>query len=105
MGDPTRIRILLFLNECCCPVAVTDEGDVSPFDGATAGQVCCHLTGEDKITSTVSFHLKVLRDAGMIHMEKRGKYMVSSVNREALATLAAFFANPTEKGPCGPGEN
>ena len=98
MGDPTRVRIVQFLLSCCCPVAVEEDGDVRPFDGATAGQVCCHLCGEEKISSTVSFHLKVLRDAEIIRMEKRGKYMISSVNREALAMLATFFANATGTG-------
>ncbi|RYG24206.1 transcriptional regulator [bacterium] len=91
MGDPTRARIVLFLLDCCCPVAVGEGGEVAPFDGATAGQVCCHLTGEERISSTVSFHLKVLREAGLVTTERRGKYMVCGVNREALAKLAAFF--------------
>jgi ArsR family transcriptional regulator, arsenate/arsenite/antimonite-responsive transcriptional repressor len=91
LGDPTRARIVQFLLNCCSSVAVQEEGSVSPFNGVTAGEVCCHLTGDDKVSSTVSFHLKELRQAGLILMEKQGKYMICSANRDALAKLAAFF--------------
>jgi ArsR family transcriptional regulator len=104
MGDPTRVRIVNFLLNCCCPVAVGESGDAAPDEGATAGQVCCHLTGEEKVSSTISFHLKVLRDAGIIDIEKRGKYMVSRIDRVALAELAEFFVTATGSGKSCPGE-
>lgn len=91
LGDPTRLRIFEFLRSCCCAIAVNDEGDVSPADGPTVGEVCCHLTGGDKITSTVSFHLKELRNAGLINMERRGRHMVCSANPEALEALSKYL--------------
>lgn len=97
LGDPTRLRIFDFLRGCCCPVAVGDEGEVRPMEGPTAGEVCCHVTGADKITSAVSFHLKELRNAGLVRMEKRGKHMVCAVEPAALEALAAYFR------PDGPG--
>ncbi|HEY3266738.1 MAG TPA: metalloregulator ArsR/SmtB family transcription factor [Armatimonadota bacterium] len=92
LGDRTRLRIFRFLCSCCCPVAVEETGDVRPMDGPTAGEVCCQVTGVEKITSTVSFHLKELRQAGLITMEKRGKHVVCGVNRDALSVLKAFWA-------------
>jgi ArsR family transcriptional regulator len=93
LGDPTRLAIFNFLRSCCCPVAVGEEGEVRPVDGPTVGEVCCSVTGSEKITSTVSFHLKELRQAGLITMERRGKNMVCGVERGALARLAAYFTD------------
>ncbi len=91
LGDPTRLRILALLRECCCPVAVEETGEVRPAEEMTAGEVCCRITGADRITSTVSFHLKELRLAGLITVERRGKFMVYGVNRGALEALAAYL--------------
>jgi len=93
LGDPTRLRIFEFLCACCCPVAVGETGDVRPVLGPTVGEVCCQVTGADRITSSVSFHLKELRLAGLITMERRGKNMICGVNRDAAAKLAAYFNN------------
>ena len=90
LGDPTRLRIFEFLCACCCPVAVEDTGEVRRAEGPTAGEVCCSVTGVEKITSTVSFHLKELRQAGLITMERQGKTMVCGINQEALAALRSY---------------
>ena len=100
LGDPTRLRIFEFLRGCCCPVAVEDGGGVRPMQGPTAGEVCCQVTGADKITSAVSFHLKELRNAGLIVMEKRGKHMVCAVDPAALQALCAYFRPPTDDDAC-----
>jgi len=78
LGDPTRLRIFEFLCSCCCPVTVEETGEARTVDGPTAGEVCCRVTGSEQITSTVSFHLKELRLAGLITMERRGKTMICS---------------------------
>jgi ArsR family transcriptional regulator len=97
LGDPTRLRIFQFLRTCCCPVAVEETGAVRPIEGPTVGEVCCSVTGEERITSTVSHHLKELRLAGLITMERRGKNMICGVNRDAVARLAGFL-DEEEKG-------
>lgn len=98
LGDPTRLRIFTFLRACCCPVAVEDDGAVRPVEsnGATVGAVCCHVTGtnEDdnrRALPTISFHLKELRQAGLIVMERRGRNMLCSADPRAVARLAAYF--------------
>ncbi|MCU0316133.1 MAG: helix-turn-helix domain-containing protein [Fimbriimonadaceae bacterium] len=87
LGDPTRARIFGFLCSKSSPIALDDEGNVRPVQGVTVGEVCCHITGSEQFSSTVSFHIKELRLAGLIHAEKNGKFMVCSVRREALDTL------------------
>lgn len=87
LGDPTRLKIFEFLCACCCPVAVEKSGEVRPVIGPTVGEVCCTVTGADRITSTISHHLKELRLAGLITVERRGKNMICGVNREPFAAL------------------
>ena len=100
LGDPTRLAIFNFLRACCGPVAVDEAGDVRPVDGPTVGEVCCHVTGADRITSAVSFHIKELRLAGLVEVERRGKNMVCRVNRDAVAALAGFFSEADQDGCC-----
>ncbi|MGC4043365.1 MAG: metalloregulator ArsR/SmtB family transcription factor [Armatimonas sp.] len=97
LGDPTRLRIFEYLRSCCCGRAAVDEttGDartVLDIDSPTVGEVCCQVTGSDRITSSLSTHLKELRTAGLIHMERRGKYMLCSVNPQAVTLLALYFS-------------
>lgn len=111
LGDPTRLRIFEFLCSCASPVAVDDAGAVRPVEGLTVGEVCCRVTGGEKITSTVSFHLKELRIAGLITMEKRGKNVICSINREAVGELLRYLTDQLHGGtydeccPCHPDEN
>ncbi len=95
LGDPTRLRIFEFLCRQCCPVAVENNGDVRPVLGPTVGEVCCHVTSADRINSTISHHLKELRLAGLITVERHGKNMICGVNRESVATLAAYLCEQT----------
>lgn len=93
LGDPTRLHIFEFLQAQCCPVAVeADTGEVRPVAGPTVGEICCHIIGDPTVTSTISFHLKELRQAGLITMERQGRHMICGVNRDAAAKLAAFLA-------------
>ena len=91
LGDPTRLAIFRFLRGCCRPVAVEESGAVRPVNGPTVGEVCCQVTGAGKVTSAISFHVKELRLAGLITVERRGKNMICGVNQDAVAALAAFF--------------
>ncbi|MBL8040298.1 MAG: helix-turn-helix transcriptional regulator [Chthonomonas sp.] len=98
LGDPTRAQIFQYLHSCCS-IAVSEAGEVRPSSGPTVGEVCCTILGTDKATSTMSFHLKELREAGLIVMEKRGKHVVCSLQRETLAKLTRYFDEINQ--PCG----
>lgn len=89
LGDPTRLRIVQFLN--CCPQCnvVGEDGACGP----TAGEVCCNITGAEKITSTISHHLHELKEAGLIEIERKGKHMICTLNAKAMSELAGFVAS------------
>lgn len=91
LGDPTRLRIFEFLRACCSPLAIDEAGKVRPVLGPTVGEVCCQVTGVDRITSRISFHLKELRQAGLITMERRGKNMICHINHDAIALLVHYL--------------
>ena len=92
LGDTTRLHIFDFLRGCCCPVAVEESGDVRPVIGPTVGEVCCHITGAERINSTISHHVKELRLAGLVSVERRGKNMICGINREAVAALSEYLS-------------
>lgn len=66
--------------------------------GVTAGEVCCHITGADKITSTVSQHLHELEEAGIIQIERKGKYMVCSLRQDRLLELSDYLRQLATEG-------
>jgi ArsR family transcriptional regulator len=61
-----------------------------------SGSACiCDLTAPVGLSQpTVSHHMKVLVDAGLLHREKRGKWVHFSVIPEALRDLSDQLANP-----------
>lgn len=105
LGDPTRLRIVEFLSTMCCSRAsINEEGGVL---GPTAGEVCCHITGAEKINSTISQHLKELESCGLIQIERKGKYMVCSLCTERLTELGDFLkalGQGGQDGECCPEE-
>lgn len=106
LGDPTRLHAIQLLSRGCCGAAsVNEEGGI---EGPTAGEVCCHITGADKITSTISHHLHELGDAGLLKLEKRGKSTYCSLEAEALRelgqTLIDIAAGTGPNCGCNPAE-
>ena len=71
LADPVRLRVLSILA------------------AAPGGEVCvCDFVGPlGKSQPTVSHHLKVLGDAGLVHGERRGKWVWYSLDRARLAEL------------------
>lgn len=100
LGDPTRLEIFQALRRCAdqpgCGVEVDEEGQVRPTGSLSVGEVCCRIGGTG---STISHHLKELRLAGLIRMEKRGRWIYCSVNPEALERVREFVEGK-EAGSC-----
>ncbi|WP_017576089.1 ArsR/SmtB family transcription factor [Nocardiopsis kunsanensis] len=78
LGDPVRLRLLSMI--------ATRGG----------GEVCvCELTPAfDLSQPTISHHLKLLREAGLIAAARRGTWVYYRVLPEATDRLAAVLARP-----------
>jgi DNA-binding transcriptional ArsR family regulator len=77
--------------------------DELPMGAVTVGEICQFLSGEKKFTSVVSHHLKELRHAGLITVERSGKMKLCRVNHEAAEALCNYLCTPTLPEPT-PGE-
>lgn len=72
MGDPTRVMLL------------------SLISGGEAGEACiCDLTEPVGLSqATVSHHMKLLVEAGLVTREQRGRWAYFALNEEALDAAA-----------------
>ncbi len=90
LSNPNRLRIFLRLVSCCLPGTVAHIGSTpEPENCACVGEL-----GEDLgiVASTISHHIKELRQAGLIRMERRGQKIECWVDPEVLASLQRFFS-------------
>ena len=88
LSHPHRLRIFMSLASCCKPGTVCeDEKGMRRHVGQLAQEV--HIA-----PSTVSYHLKELRNAGLIRMERRGQSIACWVDPGVLQALSEFFAAP-----------
>jgi len=75
LADPVRLRLLSL-------VAAHAEGEAC---------VCDLNDAFDLSQPTISHHLKVLHEVGLLDRSKRGVWVFYAVRREALADLAALI--------------
>lgn len=82
LGDPTRLRLLALI--------ASGEG----------GEACvCDLTGPVGLSqATVSHHLKILVDAGLLTRERRGTWSYYTVQHNRFDELGTMLLNDTS-GP------
>jgi ArsR family transcriptional regulator len=91
LSNPNRLRIFLRLIDCCKPGTVTEiRDDIGPEGCACVGEL-----GEDLGIgpSTISHHIKELRRAGLIRMERRGQKMECWIDPDTLSVLRGFFSS------------
>jgi ArsR family transcriptional regulator, arsenate/arsenite/antimonite-responsive transcriptional repressor len=71
LGDPVRLQILSLLA------------------AAVEGEICvCNFVGPiGKTQGTISHHLKTLTEAGLVHGDRRGKWVWYSLDHDRLAGL------------------
>src|SRR6059058_3484261 len=77
--------------------ALSDETRLEIVELLSHGERCvCDLQDAlDAAQSRLSFHLKVLRDAGLVIDRKDGRWVHYSINRESLDEIAAFAGGRT----------
>ena len=94
LSNPNRLKIFLRLASVCC-VRVAAPGADGDDIRERVGELGKYL---EVAPSTVSHHLKELRQAGLIRMERRGQCILSWVEPDTLERLARFFG---ERAPGG----
>jgi len=79
LADPVRVRLL------------------SLIGSRAGGEACvCELTGEFDVSNpTISHHLKVLREAGLVSSERRASWVFYRVVPENLDRLSRLLAAAT----------
>ena len=80
LADPVRLRLMSLI--ACHP----------------GGEACvCDLTDAfDLSQPTISHHLKVLHDSGLLGREKRGVWVYYRARTEALASIGALIGDPAD---------
>ena len=76
LADPVRLHLLSMIAAC----------------GPTGACVCDLVGPSGRSQPTVSHHLKILRDAGLVTSEKRGTWAWYRVQPERLAQLRRSLA-------------
>lgn len=73
--------------------ALSDETRLELLDRLKQGEQCvCELTDALQTgQSRLSFHLRVLKEAGLIHDRPEGRWIYYSLNREGLDDLEDFL--------------
>lgn len=81
--------------------ALSDETRLGILDMLRDGERCvCDLQGElDAAQSRLSFHLKVLRTAGLVTDRKQGRWSYYTIVPEALATVHDLVVGMRPNGP------
>ncbi|MEU0694020.1 metalloregulator ArsR/SmtB family transcription factor [Streptomyces niveus] len=85
LGDPVRLRLL------------------SMIASRAGGEICvCDLTPAFNLSQpTISHHLKLLKQAGLIDSERRGTWVYYRLLPEMTDQLAAILTRPGGQPPAG----
>jgi ArsR family transcriptional regulator, arsenate/arsenite/antimonite-responsive transcriptional repressor len=81
--------------------ALSDPHRLRILDRLRGGERCvCELTDVlDAGQSLLSFHLKVLKEAGLVRDRREGRWAHYAVNAEALAELEGFLGALRRRTP------
>jgi ArsR family transcriptional regulator len=78
---------------------ISDENRLKILEILSGGRQCaCEILGSLPVTQpTLSHHLKVLCESGLIEAEKQGKNTYYSLNGESLNALSGYLDTLSEK--------
>jgi ArsR family transcriptional regulator len=86
LGDPTRLRILELLKakgRSCCDLIARSE----------PGLCACDIEDAVRLSPTaVNHHMGILRRAGLVNAEKRGRWVYYARNEAAIAGITDAIA-------------
>jgi len=86
LSDPTRLEMVSMLargRSCCDLPDICTRG--VPGNGLPAGICVCEFQDQFGLgQSRTSYHLRVLREAGLVKEETRGKWTFYELDRETL---------------------
>ncbi len=103
LSDPIRVRMLGMMAEGrgCCELPACGV----PAEDQDAGICVCEFQDAFGMgQSKVSYHMKKLKDAGLVREERRGKWSFYSLDRQAAAKLvnvAALHLSVSAEGTGG----
>lgn len=85
--------------------ALSDETRLKIVAKLLSGEQCvCNLTDAlEAGQSRLSFHLKTLKDAGLVTDRRDGRWIYYSLNHEALSAIGGFLGRVAERAAkvCG----
>ena len=92
-GDPNLGRIARLFH------ALSDETRLRLVRELLSGEKCvCNLTESlDAAQSRLSFHLKTLKDAGLVADRREGRWVYYALVPETVAELVSFCGNVCER--------
>lgn len=92
LADPTRLAILQLLRK-------KGRSRCGPVEAGEAGMCACDVEAAVGLSqAAVSHHMAILRRAGLVQGEKRGRWMFYRRKDEAVAAVARALAGHAE-GP------
>ena len=92
LSDPIRVRMLSMMADgrSCCDFSVSGVPAAEGDEGICVCEFEEHFgMGQSK----VSYHMKKLKDAGLVQEERRGKWSFYSLDREAASGLLGEAAD------------
>ena len=106
LSDPIRVRMLSMMADgrSCCDFSASGV----PVEEGEEGICVCEFEEHFGMgQSKVSYHMRKLKDAGLVREEKRGKWSFYSIDREAAGELlgeaAERLLSTSEKRGAGDG--
>ena len=73
--------------------ALSDNNRIKIVEMLSCGELCaCHLLRRLNITQpTLSHHIKILSEAGIVNLRKQGSWIYCSLNKKTISAIIEFI--------------